>query len=339
MEPFGDRPSLPKLPRELRNVPLRTIAPVTALVLALFALRLCFSVQPATAVLAALCAVPAAIAALMVHKRGRSLASAGILLCISNALGSLLAVWLLGINALAWVYLAVMANFFIVRKQIATLANLALVAVLLVIPDILLGDPINTPGLAVIGLTLAFGYHFSRRLQGDRARLELLASMDALTGLPNRRMLEKTLTQLIADARRDRHQYALVVLDIDRFKEVNDRHGHTAGDTALSDLSMILRFELREHDKVFRFGGEEFVILANTRSREALESFTERIRKAVYQSLRGPGGRITISLGAAMYAGEPHWQDWFSRADAALYRAKAGGRNNYMIAEELESDD
>lgn len=68
--------------------------------------------------------------------------------------------------------------------------------------------------------------------------------------------------------------------------------------------------------------------------RPFLESFTERILKSVYQSLRGPGGGITISLGTAMYAGEPHWQDWFSLADAVLYRAKAGGHNNYMIAED-----
>lgn len=335
MEPPSDHSSSPTLPREVRSIPLRTIAPVTALVLVLFALRLGISANPAIAGVAALTAIPAVIAALMVRKRGRRLAMAGILLSISNVLGCLLAVWLIGSTALAWVYLVLMANFFIVRSQIAIVANLTLSGALLVMPGILLGTPVNIPGMAVIVLTMAFGYRFSRRVLGDRARLELLASLDTLTGLPNRRMLEKTLVQLIGDARNDRFQHALVVLDIDHFKAVNDRFGHNAGDTALSDLSMILRFELRENDKVFRFGGEEFVILVNARSREALESFTERMRKAVYQSLRGPGGRITISLGAAMYNGEPHWQDWFSRADAALYRAKAGGRDNYMIAEDL----
>ena len=75
------------------------------------------------------------------------------------------------------------------------------------------------------------------------------------------------------------------------------------------------------------------MILVDTGSREALARFSERLRKTVYQSLRGPGGRITISAGAAMYAGEQRWQDWFARADAALYAAKVQGRNNVVVAE------
>ncbi|WP_305804528.1 GGDEF domain-containing protein [Stenotrophomonas sp. YIM B06876] len=335
MKPSRDHSALSAVQRELRGAPLHTLAPVTALVLVLFGLWQGVGGHPGNAAISAVCALPAIIATLMLRQSAHRWEGAGILLCISTVLGSLLAAWWLGPTALAWSYLALMANFFIARIQVAAPANLLLVAALLATPDLLLGNPANVPGLIVIALTFGIGYHFSRRLQGDRARLEQLAALDSLTGLPNRRMLEKTLLQLIGDARADRYQHALVILDIDHFKGINDSHGHSAGDTALSDLSMILRFELREHDRVFRFGGEEFVILAHATSRENLESFTERIRKAVYQSLRGPDGRITISLGAAMYGGEKHWQDWFSRADAVLYRAKSNGRNTYVIAEDI----
>jgi len=123
-------------------------------------------------------------------------------------------------------------------------------------------------------------------------------------------------------------RFGLGVPDLDHFKDVNDQYGHAAGDAAIADLASILRFEMRRNDQVFRFGGEEFVALLELDGTDNLEAATERLRKAVRSSLRGPGGRITISLGAAMLREqEKTWHDWFSRADAALYRAKSAGRD------------
>ncbi len=325
------RPTL-ALPHALRSVPLRTIAPVTTLLLLVFCTWLAVGGRLALAALSLTLALMAAAASALVYRRERRLEPAGVLLCAANAGGALLAAWVMGRPALPWSFLALMANFFIVRLQFAFAVNLLLAAGLLFKPGVLMGAP-HLQGIMVMTLTFGFGYHFSRGLQGDRTRLEQLASLDALTGIPNRRALEKALTQQITSHRDSQQRQALIVLDIDHFKGVNDQYGHGAGDTALSDLAAILRFELRDQDKVFRFGGEEFVILAETGSREALECFIERIRKAVYQALRGPGGRITISLGAAMYAGEQRWEDWFSRADQALYAAKRKGRNSVAVAE------
>ena len=321
---------VPDLPQALRSVPLRTIAPTSALVLVFFSVWLAADRRlPELAISLLLTAV--AVAATVLAQR-RRLDIAGVLAALANAGGCLLAAWVLQHSALAWTFLVLISNFFIVRYEVAAPVNLALVVGLLLQPGLLLA-PIQPQALAVIVLTFGFGHRFSRRLQGDRSRLEQLASLDALTGVPNRRALERTLSQQIIGQRESRFRHALVVLDIDHFKDVNDRHGHAAGDAALSDLAAILRFELRDRDQVFRFGGEEFVILAETGTREALECFTERIRKAVYEALRGPDGRITISLGGAMYAGEQRWQDWFARADAALYAAKGLGRNSAVVAE------
>ncbi|HEX7991637.1 MAG TPA: GGDEF domain-containing protein, partial [Stenotrophomonas sp.] len=301
----------------MRSVPLRTIAPVTTLALLFFAIWLWFDGQRFAAVASLLLSALALLASVWIHQRKPRLELGGALLCLVTVGGCLLSARQLGNDALPWSYLALMSNFFIVRNQIATPLNLMLVAGLLLMPDLLLGHAPQLQALIVIVLVFGFGYHFSHRLQGDRTRLEMLASLDALTGVPNRRALEKSLQAHINGVRHERFRQGLIVIDIDNFKAVNDHYGHAAGDTALSDIAAILRFELRENDQVFRFGGEEFVILADTGSHEALASFTERLRKAVYESLRGPGGRITISVGAALYAGEQRWQDWFARADIA----------------------
>ncbi len=335
MKPAAGPPTIPSLPRELRGVPMRTIAPVATLALLVFAGWLAWHRLPLQMLAALACAAPAAVATWLVHRRTAQLSSAGLLLCLSSVAGCLLAVGELCDRALPWSLLALMVNFFLVHNRIATPANLVMVAGLLAMPGVLRTPALDIQALVVIALILGFGFRFSRRLQGDRTRLELLASLDELTGLPNRRALEKTLVQEIGSARQGRFRHALVILDIDHFKDVNDHYGHTAGDNALVELAGILRLELREQDKVFRFGGEEFVILAEAGSRDALASFTERVRESVQQSLHGPGGGITISLGAAMYAGEQYWQDWFSRADAALYLAKGNGRNSVVIAEDL----
>ncbi len=334
MKPAAGSPTPSSLPHELRSAPLRTIAPVAALALLAFAGWLAWQRLPLQALAALACAVPAVVATWLVHKRAAQLSSAGLLLCLVNVAGCLLAAGELGHRALPWSLLTLMANFFLVHNRIATPANLLLVAGLLLIPGVLRRPALDLQALVVMALILGFGFRFSRRLQGDRTRLEQLASLDELTGLPNRRALEKTLVQQIGSARNGRFRHALVILDIDHFKDVNDHYGHTAGDNALVELAAILRLELREQDKVFRFGGEEFVILAEAGTRESLASFTERVRESVQQLLHGPGGGITISLGAAMYAGEQYWQDWFSRADAALYLAKGNGRNSVVIADD-----
>lgn len=332
MEPVGGQRPVSPLSHALRSVPLRTIAPITTLALLFFAGWLLLESRQGLAAGSFALALLAGVAAVFAHRNRQRLLMAGVLLCLANACGSVLAAWVLGQSALPWVCLALMSNAFIVHNQIATPINLLLIAALLAIPGLLLGAQAHLQALVAITLTFGFGYHFSRRMQGDRMQLEELAWQDALTGLPNRRALEKALLRQLSGSRESRTRQALLVLDIDYFKAINDRHGHAAGDVALSDLAAILRFELRENDKVFRFGGEEFVILAETGSREALECFAERIRKAVYQALRGPDGRITVSLGAAMYAGEQRWQDWFARADAALYQAKHQGRNSIAVA-------
>lgn len=261
---------------------------------------------------------------------------AGNALAIFNSVATYGACILSGHTALTWTYLVLLTNFFIGHRWLAVACNLALVLGIQWLPGFF-HDGVHAASVLISALLItAFSYIFAARTQDDRARLERLAALDALTGLPNRRTMERILADAVETFQRTARGYGLVVLDLDKFKEVNDLYGHAAGDAAIADLASILRFEMRRNDQVFRFGGEEFVVLLEVDSSADLEAATERLRKAVRGSLRGPGGRITISLGAALLRDqEKTWHDWFSRADAALYRAKSAGRDNYVIADDL----
>ncbi|SOY65182.1 GGDEF domain-containing protein [Cupriavidus taiwanensis] len=168
------------------------------------------------------------------------------------------------------------------------------------------------------------------------AQLEQQARTDSLTGLLNRRALE-----LVA-ARYGAHQHAsLVLIDVDRFKQINDRHGHAAGDQVLRDIAAQMRALVPAEGVLARFGGEEFALwLPHGRPGEAA-ALAETLRAAVaarpvYLSGTTRLG-VTASFGVAIgHGGASHWQRLFGAADAAMYRAKADGRNCVREAQDLE---
>ena len=258
------------------------------------------------------------------------------LLTLSWLLGGALASHALHQAVVPWLYLLMMSNFFVVARSIGLASNACLIAIMLITPGILLGAEHTFSLIAVSLLITGLGYLLSLRLEDNHVRLEEMASHDALTGLPNRRMLERSLSQHVADPLRKTRRHALVVIDIDRFKQVNDLQGHVAGDRMLTQLAALLRFEVRVPDEVFRFGGDEFVVVMRLQSRSELAAFSKRLQQIANEALRDSNNNnVTVSLGAAMLCDEQDWQDWFSRADVALYAAKNGGRDNYVIADDL----
>lgn len=325
-------PVILHLRRDFRLGIVKMLGPITALLLCLYAVYLAITGQ------ALACLITASLGVLAIW-RGWKMRDAertgagGVWLASINVGGCLVACWTGGDGALPWLFPVLATNYFLCGPQRAVLLSLPLLAALLLLPGLIVSPGQGVSTVVVTLVTLAVGYAFSLRMQDDRVHLEELASLDALTGLPNRRMLERALTHQIDRRQPHERLNSLIILDLDHFKEVNDLYGHAAGDAALSDLATILRFEVREPHQVFRFGGEEFVVLLRAGSLQELEAATERLRKVIRNGLRGPGGRITVSLGAARHDGETHWQDWFSRADAALYLAKNGGRDSVRVAD------
>ena len=161
--------------------------------------------------------------------------------------------------------------------------------------------------------------------------LRELARVDPLTQLLNRRALEEIAGREVGRARRGSYDLSVVMLDIDRFKQLNDTKGHQAGDTVLASLAGILSVGLRSQDVAARYGGEEFIIALPDTDYENAFGMTERIRQEIEQStVTTDAGSVsfTASAGVASYSGaEDDWEDLIGRADDALYRAKQDGRN------------
>jgi diguanylate cyclase (GGDEF)-like protein len=153
------------------------------------------------------------------------------------------------------------------------------------------------------------------------------ASTDALTGLPNRRQLDDQLDRDIARA--DRHQEPLSVLliDIDRFKTVNDLYGHDAGDRALRELASRLSNTVRGGDLAGRWGGEEFLVIAPNTGHDAGLELAERCRAVIAATIVTDVGKVTASFGVATLTNLEDARSLVHRADAALYVAKDGGRD------------
>lgn len=159
------------------------------------------------------------------------------------------------------------------------------------------------------------------------AGLRALASTDALTGLLNRRGLEPLVRREQARAERREEALALLLIDVDHFKRVNDRFGHRVGDAVLRRLAAVLVRVSRASDLVARFGGDEFVVLLPATDRRGAESLAERIRHAVAsEDFLENGERVTVSIGVTVVQGEEHAEP-VALADLALYRAKRAGRD------------
>jgi diguanylate cyclase (GGDEF)-like protein/hemerythrin-like metal-binding protein len=135
--------------------------------------------------------------------------------------------------------------------------------------------------------------------------------------------------------RRYNHPLSLLVIDIDFFKKVNDSHGHVVGDQVLLTLASVVQSSLRTSDSLTRWGGEEFIVLCPNTTLSTAVVLAERLRDCVAQMDFPEVGRVTVSLGAAECVGNETWEQWLKRADAALYRAKSGGRNQVQFAPEV----
>lgn len=183
--------------------------------------------------------------------------------------------------------------------------------------------------IGLIGMTCEIN-----ELKQAETNFQHLATHDTLTGLPNRYLMMDRLTQAVARATRDQVPFALLFLDVDDFKAINDAHGHDAGDEILRELSTRLRTSIRASDTAARIGGDEFVAIVEGADFERAIEVADRIRMRIGTSmtLKGSRRRITVSIGIAMF---PHHAataaGLLTAGDQAMYVAKRTGKNRHVV--------
>lgn len=175
--------------------------------------------------------------------------------------------------------------------------------------------------------------HNKQQLEASNAVLKEQAVRDDLTGLYNRRFFQESLAAEINRATRSKQPFTLLFIDVDHFKQYNDRYGHPEGDKLLRELADILNSRTRDSDLVVRYGGEEFIMLLSATAAEGAQHVAEVVRRSVEEhSFHGKGngdGRVTVSIGIASFP-ENGWDavTLLEQADKALYAAKNSGRNS-----------
>ncbi len=199
--------------------------------------------------------------------------------------------------------------------------------------------PLSEPDLTLMTGVLQIYRNFFNLMQ--------LAQTDQLTGLANRKTFEKCVAKIheLVPEDQEAHSterrglqplnYWLVMVDIDHFKSVNDRFGHLFGDEVLVSLSQLMKESFREDDMIFRFGGEEFVIIVRCSDQDSCRATLERFRAEVESRTIPQVGAVTISLGVTRMVRETFTATLVDYADQALYHSKRNGRNQVTFFEEL----
>jgi len=178
-------------------------------------------------------------------------------------------------------------------------------------------------------------YRLAHELKREKARAEELARVDFLTNLANRRAFYEEGERELQSLQGSNRPAAVVMLDIDHFKSVNDRYGHAAGDSVIRAVAELIRANLRASDIAGRLGGEEFALLLPDTAAATVLVAAERLRAATEALLVEQDGvriNFTLSIGVAVLADDATLDQWVARADAALYRAKQAGRNRVAVA-------
>lgn len=207
-------------------------------------------------------------------------------------------------------------------------------------------QPIPEAALQVVhlfNLTVVFAmfsylsmFYFNVVISTQR-KLQAVAITDPLTGLLNRRQMQYLLDQEVERFKRSGQPMGLMLLDLDHFKQINDTHGHGAGDKVLQDFSAILKEQLRSQDLVARWGGEEFLVAMPQCGGQDVLQAAERVCRATeardWSEILGPDKKVTVSIGVSELKRDGNAALALSQADDALYRSKAHGRNRVTCLE------
>lgn len=278
------------------------------------------------------CALAFLALSIWIYRRGHVAPLLNAVVVATGVAGVLVSIHELRLVGVYWVYPLVLVLYLLYSLRVAATINVGFLVILT--PVLFMVMPIEhvVRILSALLLTSSFTFLFAHNLQRSARELEGLALEDPLSGAGNRRQMESRLDEAVY--LRDRYGLpcSLIVLDIDHFKRINDTRGHLVGDEILVQLAELFRDRLRQSDRVFRYGGEEFVVSLPSTRGGAAARIAEKLRARV-AATRFPGtDQLTVSAGVAELRYGETQHDWLRRADAALYAAKQAGRNRVSVA-------
>lgn len=232
--------------------------------------------------------------------------------------------------ATLWCYPVVVSFYLLLPERRAWLANGLLLAMALPMTWYNINPALAVRLAGTLLLISAFSATLLRVIGEQQKKLEAMVVTDALTGVFNRTLLQSTLELAIRQNGRSNVPMALVALDLDHFKSINDSLGHDAGDAVLIGVGELLRSRVRSSDRVFRLGGEEFLLFLYGTAQDGAEKLAEALRSEIEAHAFLPGRQVTTSVGVAVLEPGEEWSAWVKRSDQKLYRAKAEGRNRVV---------
>jgi len=263
---------------------------------------------------------------LYVYRTGKT-AVAGYVLAALALLGVSAIIFLRGTAPLHFLYPVMIASFFFIKPNVAlTLCLCCLAAVSVKVTPQL--DASEGPLFIMASVAcILFSYVWANIRNKQRDELFELSSRDGLTGCGNRRAMNECIDLAIKFHRRNGNPVSLLIIDLDNFKQINDLHGHSAGDQILRDVSTVIKSRIRSTDDIFRYGGDEFVVLAPNSNLERSLELAEKLRTLVAEHGECNNTGISISLGVAQYQEGQSSLQWLNSADTMLLKAKREGKN------------
>ncbi|AXK73356.1 GGDEF domain-containing protein [Lysobacter sp. TY2-98] len=238
---------------------------------------------------------------------------------------------LLGLSGAFWSFPVLLANFILVRRRDALLASVALISTVVIDGRAFVTVLDRSMYVASASVGCALAYVFALRTDVQREQLQTLASRDPLTGVANRRAMDREMHIAVEAFRRHRMPVGLLVMDLDHFKRINDEFGHEAGDDVLVHFTRVVQSSCRAGDRLFRYGGEEFVLLVPGIDADTLRRLAEVLREAVSVRVRAGTRAVTVSIGGAVLQPDEDSGAWIARADAAMYEPKREGRDRVVV--------
>lgn len=231
-----------------------------------------------------------------------------------------------------WLYAAIASSYFLLSLKNAIFINIMTViaSVPIILSQVSLGNTVNL--YTTIALVLFIGYMFTLRNEQQKQQLITLASEDKLTGLKNQKLFYEKLSETIEEHLRAKQKTSLLILDLDNFKRINDRYSYEQGNDVLKSTAKVLKNKLRITDRVYRFEGDKFAVVAFNTTLKGAGHLAELLRDDIQQTKLLANERLTVSIGVAQISMVDDTDSWLKNANTALSGAKISGGNTTFLA-------